>query len=293
MKKYVAIIAFLAAASAAYAQKPDTVVVNNPGKVIIEATDSTQTVTVLGKDGNPDYKYTTSLELAAKDANKSETEYNGMGIDFSLFNKRVSNKPSKENNFALIGLGEMGFGWHAAIDRPAEIQKSSRLLSEFVIRNLLAIHYQPKNFPIGLSAGIGYSWQSYYAEAGTMLEKVDGKIVCSAFPANASNRSSKITVDNLLVPLTVYVNICKDFRLEFGPELIVNTRSRIRNRYHESPATHKISYKNLPIRDTSYGLFAAVKVFDITLYARYQPQSVIKEGFGPQFKSFTIGIMAL
>lgn len=126
-----------------------------------------------------------------------------------------------------------------------------------------------------------------------MLVKEDGKIISSNFPANTSDRSSKLTIDNLLVPFTVYVNISKDFRLEFGPELIVNTRSRIRNRYHESPATHKISYKSLPVRPTSYGLFAAVKIFDLTLYARYQPQSVIKKGYGPQFKSFTIGIMAL
>ncbi len=292
MKKLVLVIASIAAASAAFAQKPDTLIVNNPEKVIIEATDSTQTVTVLGKDGNPEYRYTSSLELAAKDANKTETEYNGMGIDFSLFNKNITTK-KRENNFALIGLGEMGFGWHAAVNRPAGIQKSSRLLSEFVVRNGMAILYQPEKSPIGVSVGVGYSWQSYYAEAGTMMEKVDGKIVYSNFPANASERSSKLTVDNLLVPLTVYVNVCKDFRIELGPELIINTRSRIRNRYHESPATHKISYKNLPIRPTSYGLFAAVKFFHFTLYARYQPQSVIKEGFGPQFKSFTIGIMAL
>ena len=55
MKKIVTVIAFVCAAAAAYAQKTDSLTVIKPEKVIIQSSDSSQVVTVVGKEGNPSY----------------------------------------------------------------------------------------------------------------------------------------------------------------------------------------------------------------------------------------------
>lgn len=290
MKKIVTVIAFVCAAAAAYAQKTDSLTVIKPEKVIIQSSDSSQVVTVVGKEGNPSYRFTSKLNVADGVSNRVVTEHRG--LDFSIFNQALTEK-TRETEWCLMGFSELGLGWHAAINGPAEIQKSSRWISEFTWRNALALRYEPKNSPLSFALGIGYARQYYYSAAGTMLAKQDGNVIYTEYPAGSTERSSKLRVNSMLIPLTVYVKVTKNFGFDFGPELIVNTRSRLTSRYYLESAKHKTIYKNLPVRPVSYGLFFSVRLFDVRLYARYQPQNVLKDGRGPQFKSLTIGLMTM
>ena len=140
MKKIVTVIAFVCAAAAAYAQKTDSLTVIKPEKVIIQSSDSSQVVTVVGKEGNPSYRFTSKLNVADGVSNRVVTEHRG--LDFSIFNQALTEK-TRETEWCLMGFSELGLGWHAAINGPAEIQKSSRWISEFTWRNALALRYEP------------------------------------------------------------------------------------------------------------------------------------------------------
>ena len=116
MKKlfFLAVVAVLT--SSTMVAQSDTVVVNNPSKVIVETNDDTLNIKIQGNDFNPSYRYSKSVIVDSEKEEVTRTTANSHGLlgwDFSRIEDDASTSAIE------ISLGtSMGFGWNTLLGKP-------------------------------------------------------------------------------------------------------------------------------------------------------------------------------
>ena len=93
----------------------DTVVVNNPSKVIVETNDDTLSIKIQGNDSNPSYRYSKSVIVNSEkeEVTRTSNSHGLLGWDFSHI------EDDARTSTIEISLGtSMGFGWNTLLGKP-------------------------------------------------------------------------------------------------------------------------------------------------------------------------------
>jgi len=151
--------------------------------------------------------------------------------------------------------------------------------------------YRLKNSNLALSAGIGFNWRKYTLDGHKNQIYKDGNMV-KIQPAGQemNDLSSNIHTVSISVPLLAKYSFNKNFALSVGPQLNLNYYGRLHNAYKHGDDNHDISTKAIGQRLFTVDLMGIVHLWDVGIYCKYSPMSVIKKDRGPQFKSVAIGV---
>ncbi|MGQ7871396.1 outer membrane beta-barrel protein [Sunxiuqinia sp. sy24] len=144
---------------------------------------------------------------------------------------------------------------------------------------------------VGLVTGMGWSMNNLRFDNAITLQKVDGQIVPLELDHDGLKKS-KLTVSYLTIPLLLEFQIpVNDHSNEVyisggligGVNLGSHTKVKTEN-------TKSKDHGNFNINPFKYAVTGRVGLKDIGVYATYNLSSLFKDGGGPEFFPFSVGI---
>jgi hypothetical protein len=306
MKQYILAAIIAASTFAANAQtkveRADSVTtILTPGTVTIKETPNSITVKVRDvNDSTLVYSYKNKYSENATIV----TEERG-GNDFGLKipfignrNKVMSNsefKSNKTSHWDVVCDG-LGFGatWTAATP---EVMDGHRSVGcEFIFADILAVRYTPWRYGWSFQLGFGINFRNDYLKGNLGFTRADDResVTCTTYPDNAENRSSRIYQFDLLVPFNVKYNI-HGTKWGLGAGVWGNfcTHASITSSYKLDGVNYSESWSGINKRVFRLSYVAKVNYDQIGLYVKYTPKNVIENGYGPQYKELSAGLMLL
>lgn len=277
-------VAFVAGA----AEEADTVIaVEAPSRVIISESQAGLNVTVV--EGDTAYFYGRDY---MPDARISTTQRWG-GDTGSPLSTPVGGRDD-------LSIGGFNFGFiHPSGAREWGIETGKSF--EMTIENILAYR---RMVPMGgdwrgyLSVGVGCNWRFYTLSRDTRFLVDDaGDVGLSPYPEGVHHRSSAIRTFSLQLPVTWTQQFPgKMFgsrpALTLGAILNWNTNACVTSSWDDA-AGNKVdaTQRGLHQQRFTVDVIAKLRVCPVaSLYVRYSPMSIFKNGHGPEVQPLTFGI---
>lgn len=262
----------------------DTVVVNNPQKVVVITSDSLQQIQIVGSDHDPNYRYENTIQLV--DSNYvSESKSLMDDLKFSL----PFNKKSEKTSFEVCAT--LAFGWNGAMgmDDRAKVEPFSSWEIWWIVADT---YYRPWKNNHAFSFGVGLDWRNWritddyrFVETGN-----DNRVAIAPYPEGAKPKFSRIKVFCVNFPIQ-YNYEGKYFHFSLGPVVNLNTYASLKTRYTLDGNKHKDMFTNVHVKPVTVDFMATAGLahgFDI--YVKYSPFDLLQDGYGPKFRTISFGI---
>lgn len=275
----------MVAASMAAAESADTLTVKATDVVIVE-TPSGVSVTLQGSEKNPDYSYTLNAEYpdgTSVSTVKDESEFN---FDFP-FTKRKQQKGGRLS----VGMGPILLGFVGGTGLPADVKVNMGRSLEASFHSLLGVRYSIGPKLPDFSLGFGLTLRQYVAKnSGMYVMTPDKTVGITTFPEESYDRSSKFSCFNIQFPLTVSQPLGGDWRFSVSASLDIITNCTIYHSYKIGEEEYSYKWSSVPARTVNYSLLGALTYEGNGIYCKWSPKGIVKEGFGPQFGTISVGL---
>lgn len=262
----------------------DTLVVNKADKVVVITSDSAQTIMIRGKEGNPDFKYSNSIQLV--DSNYVSTSEMGKNWNISLWPiAKNSSKATSYPSTEIVGNFFVGFNGTPGMPSEADF----RMFSSWELWWLTDVRVYPWNGRHCFSLGLGLDWRNYRIKGNTCFVKTENdEIKLSQYADGVTPKFSRIKVFSLNFPLR-YHFYSKNIGFSLGPVLNLNMSSSIKTKWKENGKGVKMSTNNAEVKPVTVDFMATMNFFSYNLYFKYSPCDLIKDGHGMKFKTLSFG----
>ena len=155
----------------------------------------------------------------------------------------------------------------------------------------LQYDYTPKNMKTTFSAGLGLDWRNYTLSGhNKMFAKLGDVVRVGASTPEMENLSSSIHTMALSMPLLVKQRFSKNFAISLGAQLNWNVRGLINNDFDQGDDECDIDTKKIGERPFTVDMLGIIHIWEIGLYCKYSPMSVLKQDRGPEFQSLAVGV---
>jgi hypothetical protein len=285
------------AAAAQDETKNDTVVVEGPQKVVIATTGNAQTVEVVGKTGNPAYRYRKTVGYGPDAI--TQVQQNG-GWDFKLPFVSKSNSCTVQTDSMRRPVRESGFftgnfciGELLAPGKPKSMNLSNPMSLEMSFDLIGYQHYLGRCSSV--SVALGYDCR-FYRLTDRAFVRQDGKMTIGDIAGAKDIRQSVLRIYSASIPVMYHYSPGgPSDRSEIGLGAIfnVNCYSDVETRYldaddHKRKLTlhgaHQVPFSvDFKVQVNSFRGFGA--------YVKYSPFNVLKSDRGPKFQSFSLGFI--
>lgn len=206
---------------------------------------------------------------------------------------------SSDDSFSITS-GGLGFGFVNAPDAPAALDLEMGKSFELSWLYLLAADFKFRPWSNSVRIGIGLDWRNYKTTGpARFLPDADGNLTIDSYPDNSCPHSSRVKVFSLCLPLTytqyLPVNYPWGGRLAItaGAIACFNTHASVENSWTNDKGNRVTqSTSSIHPRRVTFDIFGAVNLSSwLSIYARYSPITILEPGCGPQFKSFSTGLI--
>lgn len=277
----------LMVATAAGAANADTVkVIENPAKVIITEDSLGSHVNIVGTSGKSS-AYTYSVKHGDDDVVKTKQD-----ADWNLNNPFAKGGRDRRSHWSLVCGGlYFGWGWYNGTSGNApEIKDNLGHTSQFGILDVFGVRYSTLHGQ-AISLGVGFEARTYRIHNGMRFTKDDdGKLAAIGFPENSHKHGSQISYVSIQFPLMIEQR-AGNVKFFAGPLLQLSPWSKIENKYTVNDRDYNENIRKIHQRIFTCDLMGGVSWSGCGLYVRYQPQNLFKSGWGPEFKSISMGII--
>ena len=264
----------------------DTVVVEKPRKVRIITGDSVQRVEVWGSATNPRYHYENNIQIV--DSNYVSTSaLNSDTWNFSIagFSKpRKGKKTQRECSMHFVA------GFNNAVGMPsgADIQPFKSWELWWIVSDWA---YRPWRNAHAFSIGFGLDWRNYRMTDDLRFVKDNRAVALDHYPAGSTPRFSRIKVFSINIPLR-YQYEGRWIGFSLGPVINFNTYGSLKTRYKLDG--HKVkdidtNVRVSPVTVDFMGTLSSKGVPDF--YFKYSPCNLLRDGYGPKFRTLSFGLM--
>ena len=287
----VAILALPSLCVASEAHKDDSVkVIKNPEQVTITKRDGYFRLNVDGNDQNKDYSYE-YLVKAHDDGKLYAQESEGGCVKFRHpFSKDDSTyrRPHLE-----LFMSDLMFGWggHSVADVDRDILKKS--MSEIGILNFIALGYVFNQARSRVSLGLGFNWHRYNLENPYFWNRSnDGVLGYYKSTEQFSKHHATLLVRSMQFPLMFNQSLGKRWNVALGAVMNWNFYADYKDSYRIDKSNFSETTRGLNQRKISFDGIAMLSWGGLGMYFRYAPQSVMKDGWGPEIKNrWTLGLV--
>ena len=215
----------------------------------------------------------------------------GEDADFSI----------RKGAFSAETVSYVAFGDHNLLDVDADFQNNKgKALTEFYM-NIIELRVHP--YETGMfTLGVDFDWDyyrlrnTYFWQPDASKEKVSiASMEGSGFKRIKKSRLSKIIPSEILA----FEQSFDKFTLRLGAAAEYNfpAISRFKGETRDGSTLKEWKdgehfSKQIKTRPFTYNVFGALSFGGIGVYVKYCPVTQFEEGFGPQFKSITFGIIS-
>lgn len=208
----------------------------------------------------------------------------------------VTDSESKSKFSFVVGSG-WGFGVAAALDTPAGMDVKMGRSFNFCIEDLVGLRYDVCETGT-LNLGMGIDLRNYKMTGNRFFyeDPATKQVSVEQFGAGFIPTSSKLHALYTTYNLKYIQKIGKDFKVAFGPELMVarsvNRRRYISTKYTFEGNDMKDKQKDIRFNKVGINLVAAATYKGwLGVYCKYSPSNVLDSNFGPEFQSLSVGVM--
>lgn len=287
----VAIIALPSLCAASDAIKDDSVkVIKNPEQVTITKRDGMFRLNVDGNDQDKDYRYE-YLVKERYDGKLYVQESEGGSVKFRHpFSKCDSNY--KKSHWEVF-TSDLMFGWggHSVATADRNILKKS--MSEIGILNLVSLAHVFNQGRSRISLGVGFNWHRYNLEKPYFWTR-NGEGVLGYEPLEEpfDKHHATLLVRSMQFPLMFNQSLGKNWNLALGAVMNWNFYADYKDSYRIGKSDYSETTRGLNQRKISFDGIAMLSWGGLGMYFRYAPQSVMKDGWGPEIKNrWTVGLV--
>lgn len=294
MKKHTFLFLVAALAATPVLSAQDTLTVNNPSKVTVVSTPKSQQVEIFGSEEDPNYYFTTSIEAGPNAVVRTRERLSQGGLDFSvpLFGTddacKGTRKPYGEVDLAI----EFGFGitFPNKIDDAAYSPMRQAWGLDFTM-GILNAEYHPWGGKSNIYMKFGLEDKSFKIRGDQRYIKGDDGVLGFA-PYDGRPKWSALRIFSWNLSAGYYQHIDDGFGIFVEPVLNFNTGSRIKTKWYDAndkKVKEKVKFGKQNL--ITYEIMGGINIYGVKIYAKYNPCNLIDKDFGPDFATWSIGII--
>ena len=207
--------------------------------------------------------------------------------DSSLWDITLPFTPRKRPKFQAAFFSTLYIGWTHPFSAPSGIKNSV----DFGVPSIVSLRWNAtKSTSLSLGLGLGGNW--YNADGhGQHLAKLGDKLIFLPNSTEWKSVKSKFTSTDLLIPLAFKQNIVGDFGFSLSAIASLSLTTDAYTSYMVDNVKYTDHFRNMQIRPFTADFVATLGWnSSFSVYFKYSPWSKFKDGFGPQFKSYSIGL---
>lgn len=263
-------------------------VIEGAHRLVLTENQQGITVSVTGKDDDPEYTYTYKSQFSPDATVQTSQESNNWQLALPFSRRENDNRKYPSNDIVIGGLA---FGGVLAPGAP-DMMKTKKG-SSWEIMLLHAFACQRRFTPNDrLSVGIGIDWKNYRLDDNLRFYKADnGTITIGTYGEEVSKQSSRIKTFSWLVPVMYQRRVYRDLWINAGAVLNFNTYASVKTNYRIGDVKHEHFDDNIRQNVVTCDLMAIVNCSWLGLYVKYSPCNVLKSSAGLKFQSLTGGII--
>lgn len=290
-KKIHALVALTLMATTAFAQQEGTKeTFLQPNEVIIESSSDSMSVTIKGRQGEPNFEYSHTVMLAQDEV--AVTRERRTDIQFSIpFGKKKEKK--NRNNHPRIDATMRGFGvgFVDALEAPEGMNVDMGASYELMAPSIFEWAWYPGHSSFNLSIGVGLNWKNYRMTDRNRFIPEGNDILIGPYPEGAAIEFSRLKVFSWMVPMLMSYELNDWLELRLGPVVNINTHASLKTRYSlegkGKKETHNLQHYNRLTVD----LMGAVCIKGLGFYVKYSPCDVLDVDYAPSFKGISSGLI--
>ena len=279
--------------AAAAQEANDTVkVIENADRVIVERTGDTTSVEVKYNDNDTDriFRYDVAIESDESSKRLDFPSDWGMDLPFVNIEPKQSAADSVRKNTVkryFVGLNHLYFGWRFNYKGNAGIDNCF----EYGIRNLIGAIWKRRGAEF--ETGFGISGRRYLASEGLAFVKIGDRLSTAPVPEGTDVIHSRTDILTLHVPLIYNQKIYRSLTSSIGAIVNFNTYADAYNELQTGNITMKNRIKGLHQNFLTVDAFAALQLDGIGIYATWSPMRAFDRQYGPELRSWSLGLELL
>ncbi|MBQ4622111.1 MAG: hypothetical protein IJB28_05595 [Bacteroidaceae bacterium] len=291
-KKISTLIALALLTTPAMAQQEMTrEVFLEPNEVIIESSNDSMSVTIHGRQGEPNFHYNHTVVLAQDEVTVTRERR----TDIIEFNIPFSKKKKKEHNtrrpHSKATMRGFGVGFVDALDTPDGMNVDMGASYELMAPSIFEWAWYPGRSSFNVSIGVGLNWKNYRMTDRNRFIPEGNDIVIGPYPEGAAIEFSRLKVFSWMVPMLMSYEFNDWLELRLGPVVNINTHASLKTRYsldgEGKKETHNLQHYNRLTVD----LMGAVCIKGLGFYVKYSPCEVLDTDYAPSFKGISTGLI--
>lgn len=268
----------------------DTVkVIENASSIIVVTKDGKTTLDAEFPDKHNKetlhYQYEVNITNEADSVMTEEFSDNwGMELPF-VKDKPVSVRDHKMRRY--VGLvRRANWGWTFNYGDKGHVKNGW----EVSIPDFVSLIWRRRGAEFEIGFGITASYR--FAQDHFCYRKEGDKIVLVPVPEGMKVKKSTLELASFNFPVLYNQHVCKNFSFSLGGIVNLNYLANAHTKLSDTNNQyHKTSYKGLQQNFLTVDAYASVSTFNgIGIYAKWSPMKMFKKQFGPELKSFTVGI---
>ena len=291
-KKIYTLIALALLTSNAFAQQETTrEVFLEPHEVIIESSNDSMSVTIHGRQGEPNFHYNQTVVLAQDEVTVTRESRTDI-IEFNIpFSKKKKKEHPNRDSFCEVNMRGFGVGFVDALDTPEGMSVDMGASYELMVPSIIEWAWYPGPSSFNLSIGVGLNWKNYRMTDRNRFIPTGNDIVIGPYPEGAAIEFSRLKVFSWMVPMMMSYEFNDWLELRLGPVVNINTKATLKTRYSlegkGKKETHNLQHYNRLTVD----LMGAISINNLAYYVKYSPCEVLDIDYGPNFKGISTGLI--
>ena len=279
----------------AQTEPTDTIrVIDNADQILITRTANNTSVKAFiptneGATSFKIYEYNITVEEKADTASE-ETISENIFADFPFLTNRKKQRAT-EGHFKpkryVTACRNIYWGWNFAYDGKSGLKNSF----EVGVAEFLGIDWKPWRQGPDFRVGLGFGMKRFLAADNLMFGKSGDRLVLLPAVPDACDVKAHWDVWTFHLPLMVSQSIYKDFGVAFGAIVNFNTYSKAWSQHEINGVRYRETFKGLQQRLITTELIGIIGIREgIGFYAKWNPVPLMRPCFGPEFKSWSMGV---
>ena len=273
----------------------DTLSVKNPTEVQVIKDKNSMSVTITGSENDADFRYSSSLEAGPSAVVRTTERVSRGRFDLSvpLLGAEEDEGKSTRRLGEVDLVVQTGFGicFPSGLDNPAYSPMREAWGLDFTL-NLLHAEFSPWRGKSHFFANFGLEDKSFKIRGDERYVKGQDNVLGFAPFAPNTPKWSALRIFSWNIGVGYTQHIYDRVSLTVGPIVNFNTGSRIKTKwYDDQNAKHKDKVKFGKQNLVTYELMGRLSFGNIGIYVKYNPCSLIDKNFGPEFTTWSVGII--
>ncbi|MGN0086205.1 MAG: hypothetical protein ACI353_01650 [Alloprevotella sp.] len=284
-----------ASAMALSVDASDTIVdVVGAKKVFISETDSVLRIRISGSAQDSAYQFCYSKKMGAGEEQLVEEKSSiwkfGLASDDKKNTEACCGQKKRKPQWNIVGVGGFTYGFMHTLDAPADwsfrMGRSGDFSAHFV-----DVEFLSANRRHSLRLGVGLGSRFFTLDSRSrMFATANGGLQLVDFPEHEDCERSRLVNAYFTFPLRYKWTYHKDWWVAAEAALNWNIGAHATNRYENLDHKYREEIENIHQTKAAASFRVATGWDELGVFFQYVPTSFFKEGHGPQFHHYAVGI---